>query len=83
MESNRYTVCKAPVRKTIAATRKRKTIIDDNWMEDEVPTVGPPTPICCIFKVCHKHVEEEKRADEEVKMIVEASLLCQETMPEA
>ena len=82
MESKRYTIFKAPVRKTISAKRQRKTMIDDNWMEDEVPTVGPPRPLCCIFRLCPKHVEEEKRADEEVKMIVEASLLCQETMPE-
>ena len=84
MESTRYTICNAPLRKTIAAKRKRK-MIDDDWMESEVPTVGPPTPICCIIRICQKHkdVEEEKRADEEVKMIVEASILCQETMPEA
>ena len=76
------------MRATVVAKRQKvepPKIEDDEWMEGELTVVGPPTPLCCIFRLCKKHVKdtEKEKADEEVRKIVEASLLCHETLQEA
>ena len=86
MEAKRVT--DAPLRATVMAKRKKVEpvrLTEDDWMEAEVSAIGPPTRLCCAFRLCKKHrdVEKDNKADEEVRKIVEASLLCQETMPEA
>ena len=86
MDAKRVT--DAPLRATVVAKRQKvelPTLDEDEWMEAAVPVVGSPTRLCCAFRLCKKHkdVEKDKEADEEVRTIVEASLLCQETLPEA
>ena len=62
MEAKRKVVAtlvpRVPVRETVHAKRQRTdppVLLDDDWLEGEVPVSGPPVPICCAFRTCKKH----------------------------